>query len=71
MHAEYDDKRLDPTFQSTCCHPSITKQAMHLKGRHYGLIEQEIFLIAGVRVALQDHGRWIAGIDMLGVTAER
>ena len=62
-HAPYDYKRINK-FSGTSLHLSFTKWRQPLTSRHYGIIDQDIFMTEAV-VSVRDSGRWVADIDVL------
>ena len=68
-HLPYDHKITD-NFIGTSLHLSFTKWKMPLDWTNTGEIDQEIFLLESV-VAVQDNGKWVADIDVLGVERDR
>ncbi len=68
-HAPYDGTSTD-SFQGTSLHLSFTTWKVPLDWDSTGDIDQEIFLLEAV-VSVQDHGRWVADIDVLGIETDR
>ncbi|KAK4196907.1 hypothetical protein QBC40DRAFT_208336 [Triangularia verruculosa] len=68
-HADFDGTCLD-TFQGTSLHLSFTNWKVPLVPGPMGEIDQEIFLLESV-VSVQEQGRWVADIDVLGIERNR
>ncbi|KXX77022.1 hypothetical protein MMYC01_202173 [Madurella mycetomatis] len=68
-HAHYDGP-LTESFRGTSLHLSFTTWKIPLDWENTGDIDQEIFLLESV-VSVQDNGKWVADIDVLGVETDR
>ncbi|KAH6856272.1 hypothetical protein B0I37DRAFT_389598 [Chaetomium sp. MPI-CAGE-AT-0009] len=67
-HAPYDGP-LNERFRGTSLHLSFTTWKIPLDWDSTGDIDQEIYLLESV-VSVQDQGKWIADIDVLGVETD-
>ena len=67
-HSPYDigGELLSDGFRSTSLHLSFTTWKAPLECGNTGEIDQEIFLLEAV-VSVQDKGRWVADINVLGI----
>ncbi|KAH6616942.1 hypothetical protein F5144DRAFT_623806 [Chaetomium tenue] len=68
-HAPYDGT-LSDSFPGTSLHLSFTTWKVPLDWDSTGDIDHEIFLLESV-VSVQDQGRWVADIDVLGIETDR
>ncbi|KAK0609430.1 hypothetical protein B0T14DRAFT_465885 [Immersiella caudata] len=70
-HSPYNigDELIADGFRSTSLHLSFTTWKVPLECGTTGEIDQEIFLLEAV-VSVQDKGRWVADINVLGVERE-
>lgn len=68
-HAPYDGSLTD-SFGGTSLHLSFTTWKVPLDWDNTGDIDQEIFLYESV-VSVQDQGKWVADIDVLGIETDR